>query len=306
MRSKHPNAILAEAEELFNDGTVELNLIGQDTTSYGTDIGYAGGLGGILRSLDEFATKHGTKWLRLMYAYPSRFTDEMIKALADCQNIVKYIDMPLQHINDEILHAMRRRVTRKQIETLLAKLRKWVPGITLRTTFITGFPGETAAQHNELLKFVQDFRFENLGVFEFSPEPGTPAARMLAPGSAGGANWDIATKRKEELMLAQQQIVLQNNQAMIGQTIPVLIDAVDPKKKTAVGRHAGQAPDVDSCVYLSHCATLLSPGEMIKVKIEDYDAYDLLAHPATDAPKRKTKLSLPVVKPPRRSIDLTI
>ncbi|MCL2639586.1 MAG: 30S ribosomal protein S12 methylthiotransferase RimO [Phycisphaerales bacterium] len=277
MRSKPLNAILAEARELFNDGTIELNLIGQDTTSYGSDIGDTGGLSGVLRALDKLASKHSKgRWIRLMYAYPSRFTDEMIKTLADCQNVVKYIDMPLQHINDEILHAMRRRVTRKQIETLLDKLRQWVPGIALRTTFITGFPGETTAHHKELLKFVQDFGFENLGVFEFSPEPGTPAARGI------GIPPMIAAQRKEELMLAQQQIVLQKNQAMIGQTIQVLIDNVNPKKKNALARHAGQAPDVDSCVYLARCtAPLPSPGEILNVKIENYDNYDLIARPTT-------------------------
>src|SRR5207248_2346956 len=150
----------------------------QDTTSYGEDIGYTAygeGLPGMLRGLDKLVGKKaaggvGGAWVRLMYAYPSCFTDDMIRTLADCRHVVKYIDMPLQHINDDILHSMRRKVTRAQIETLLGKLRKWVPGITLRTTFISGFPGETEAQHLELVKFVSDFGFENVGVFEFSPE----------------------------------------------------------------------------------------------------------------------------------------
>ncbi|MCL2646155.1 MAG: 30S ribosomal protein S12 methylthiotransferase RimO [Phycisphaerales bacterium] len=303
MRSKPLSDILAEAEELFADGVFELNLIGQDTTSYGQDIGYGGGLSGLLRSLDKLALRRGGKgggWIRLMYAYPSRFTDEMIKTLADCQSVVKYIDMPLQHINDDILHAMRRRVTRKQIETLLAKLRKWVPGITLRTTFITGFPGETDAQHQELLQFVQTFRFENLGVFEFSPEPGTPAARMTirdATVKERAPAIDIAAKRKEELMLAQQRIVLENNQAMVGRTIQVLIDDVNPKQKTAIARHVGQAPDIDGCVYLTHCtAPLPTPGEVLNAQIESHDYYDLIAHPVADAPKEKNKRSLPVVR----------
>src|SRR5690242_4385798 len=155
MRSKPIEQILAEAKELAADGAVELNLIGQDTTSYGADIGYAAGLSGLLSTLDkELKDVH---WLRLMYAYPSCFSDEMIKTIAGSSRIVKYIDMPLQHINDDVLTRMKRRVTRKQIETLLTKLRDWVPGIAIRTTFIAGSPGETDAQHDELVKFVKDF-----------------------------------------------------------------------------------------------------------------------------------------------------
>src|SRR4051794_21478691 len=154
MRSKPIEQILLEAKELAADGAVELNLIGQDTTSYGTDIGYAAGLSGLLRALNRELTD--VAWLRLMYAYPSCFTDQMIRTIADSARVVKYIDMPLQHIDDEILTKMRRRVTRRQIETLLAKLRDWVPGIAIRTTFIAGTPGETDRQHEELVKFVND------------------------------------------------------------------------------------------------------------------------------------------------------
>src|SRR5687768_17399738 len=148
MRSKPIEQILLEARELAADGAVELNLIGQDTTSYGTDIHYSDGLCGLLKTLDrEMKDVH---WLRLMYAYPSCFTDDMIKTIADSDRVVKYIDMPLQHINDDLLTLMKRRVTRKQIETLLQKLRDWIPGIAIRTTFIAGSPGETDQQHNEL------------------------------------------------------------------------------------------------------------------------------------------------------------
>jgi ribosomal protein S12 methylthiotransferase len=176
MRSKPIEQILLEADELAADGAVELNLIGQDTTSYGTDIGYADGLSGLLRTLDK--RLKDVHWLRLMYAYPSCFTDEMIKTIADSGKVVKYIDMPLQHINDQILTSMRRRVTRKEIVTLLEKLRKWVPGIAIRTTFIAGTPGETDAQHKELVEFVRDFGFDMMGVFPYSREPGTPMAKM--------------------------------------------------------------------------------------------------------------------------------
>jgi ribosomal protein S12 methylthiotransferase len=155
MRSKPVEQILAEARELAADGAVELNLIGQDTTSYGTDIGYSAGLSGLLKSLDK--NLPDVHWLRLMYAYPSCFTDDMIRTIADCSRVVKYIDMPLQHIDDAMLTSMKRRVTRRQIETLLTKLRDWVPGIAIRTTFIAGAPGETDQQHDALVQFVKDF-----------------------------------------------------------------------------------------------------------------------------------------------------
>src|SRR5205814_2669121 len=176
MRSKPVEQILLEARELASDGAVELNLIGQDTTSFGTDINYQPGLSGLLRTLNkELSDVH---WLRLMYAYPSCFTDEMIDAIAGCERVVKYIDMPLQHVNDEILTRMRRRVTRKQIETLLQKLRDRVPGIAIRTTFIAGSPDENGSQHQELVQLVRDFGFEMMGVFSYSQEPGTAMGRM--------------------------------------------------------------------------------------------------------------------------------
>ena len=200
MRSKPIEQILLEAQELAADGAVELNLIGQDTTSYGTDIGYAAGLSGLLRTLNkELKDVH---WLRLMYAYPSCFTDEMIDTIADCDRVVKYIDMPLQHINDEILTKMRRRVTRKQIETLLDKLRKWVPGIAIRTTFIAGSPGETDAQHQRAGEVREGFRLRHDGRLPlFSP---SPARRW--DGWTDQVPDDVKQQRVEELMLAQQEV----------------------------------------------------------------------------------------------------
>jgi ribosomal protein S12 methylthiotransferase len=301
MRSKPLTDILAEAEELLADGAVELNLIGQDTTSYGTDIGYTAageGLPGMLRSLDKLVSRKAAgSWVRLMYAYPSCFTDEMIKTLADCRNVVKYIDMPLQHIDDGILTSMRRKVTRKQIEVLLEKLRKWVPGMTLRTTFISGFPGETDAQHGELVKFVREFGFENVGVFEYSPEPGTPAGR-LHESSAVSA--EVAAARKEEIMLAQQKVVLEKNGGLVGTTMKVLVDEANGKKRTGLARHPGQAPDIDGRVILRKSG--LVPGEFATVKVVDFNYYDLIAEPVTRIEtqkaaegKARNRLSLPVV-----------
>jgi ribosomal protein S12 methylthiotransferase len=274
MRSKPLEQILAEARELASDGAVELNLIGQDTTSFGTDIGYAGGLSGLLRALDRELTD--VRWLRLMYAYPSCFTDEMIGAIADSDRVVKYIDMPLQHINDEMLARMRRRVTRKQTETLLNKLRKRVPGIAIRTTFIAGAPGETDAQHNELVRFVKDFGFEMMGVFPYSPEPGTPMGRMedQVPD-------DVKQARVEELMLAQQDVAFAKAKSTVGQTLEVMIDR--PSKDHYIARSTAQAPDIDSVVYVS--SKKLHPGQFVNVEVTDFQAYDLVAR----IPKSKSR-----------------
>jgi ribosomal protein S12 methylthiotransferase len=309
MRSKPLADILAEARELLADEVVEINLIGQDTTSYGTDIGYnqkGEGLSGMLRALNRLVEKETPgRWLRLMYAYPSCFTDEMIDALAECGNVVKYIDMPLQHINDGLLQAMRRKVTRKQTEELLEKLRRRVPGIALRTTFISGFPGETEGQHAELVQFVKDFRFDNVGVFEFSPEPGTPAGRQH---QERGVPADVATRRKEEIMLAQQEIVFARNAEMVGQTVTVLVDEmVASRRKSAVhaalARHGGQAPDIDGRVILEKCPAGVEPGTLLMAKVTGYRDYDLVAVVTEEAaiPSRKAKgakrgrVSLPVL-----------
>lgn len=284
MRSKPIEQILAEAKELAADGAVELNLIGQDTTSFGTDISYTPGLAGLLRTLDrELSDVH---WLRLMYAYPSCFTDEMIQTIADCSRVVPYIDMPLQHINDEILTKMRRRVTRKEIETLLNKLRKWVPNIAIRTTFIAGTPGETDAQHDELVKFVADFGFEMMGVFPYSQEPGTPMARL--PDQISDA---VKQARVEELMLTQQQVAFAKSKEMVGQTIDVLIDRCAGREAEDgfVARSIHQAPDIDSVTFVH--GENLHPGQLVSVKVTDFQAYDLVA----EVPKKKSR-SLVVMK----------
>jgi ribosomal protein S12 methylthiotransferase len=268
MRSKPAEHILAEARELAADGAVELNLIGQDTTSYGTDIGYGPGLAGLLKTLNGQLTD--VHWLRLMYAYPSCFTDEMIRAIAECDRMTKYIDMPLQHINDRMLSAMKRRVSRRQIETLLEKLRKWVPGITIRTTFIAGAPGETEAEHQELLEFVRDFGFDMMGVFPFSAEPGTPMGKM-----DGQVPDEVKKSRVDDLMTAQQRIAFAKARAKTGKTIEVLIDRPAEKKGRWIGRTSGQAPEIDSVTWVD--GPDLHAGKLVSTKVAGADGYDLLA-----------------------------
>ncbi len=285
MRSKPIDHLLAEARELINDGAFELNLIGQDTTSYGEDIGYAPGLAGLLRELDHTitTTSGGSQgWIRLMYAYPSTFTDEMIDAMASLPSVVPYIDIPLQHINDNVLDAMRRRTSRKLIETLLTKLRDKLPGIAIRTTFITGFPGETDAEHEELVQFIRDFQFENVGVFPYSPEPGTPAGTMHADGLA--IPEDIIAARHEQLMLTQQEIVFQRNSTLTEQRVEreVLIDDVTEDGDAYVGRMYSQAPEVDAVTFVQTTQEL-TPGELVPCTIIDCDDYDLIAQPTREA-----------------------
>jgi ribosomal protein S12 methylthiotransferase len=268
MHCKTPDAIVAECRELTADGARELLLIGQDTTSYGADIGYEPGLAGLLRRLDREVTE--ARWLRLMYVYPSVMTDAMIDAIAECERFVKYIDIPLQHINDRVLKSMHRRVTRKQTETLLDKLRRRIPGVAIRTTFIVGFPGETDAEFDELLDFVDQFRFDAVGAFRFSPEPDTPAGRMK--GRFDDARLE---ERYESLMLTQQEVVLTTAESRIGHRFEILIDGEDERGTFA--RHAGQAPEVDS-VCLVPGETIV-PGTFLEAEGIDTDDYDLVVRP---------------------------
>ena len=201
--------------------------------------------------------------------------------------VVKYIDMPLQHINDQILTAMRRRVTRSQIETLLNKLRKWVPGIAIRTTFITGTPGETDAQHDELVDFVRDFGFDMMGVFPYSREPGTPMARM-----DGQIDDKVKQARVDELMLAQQDVAFAKAKSMTGKAIEVLIDAGVPGSPGMfTARSQSQAPDIDSCVFVNANGMPLHPGQLVNVRVTDYQNYDLVA----EVPRKRSR-SLTVVR----------
>jgi ribosomal protein S12 methylthiotransferase len=279
MRSKPIEQILLEARELAADGAVELNLIGQDTTSFGNDINYAAGLSGLLRTLNK--ELKDVPWLRLMYAYPSCFTDEMIDTIANSSRVVKYIDMPLQHINDAMLQTMKRRVTRKEIETLLNKLRN-IPGMAIRTTFIAGSPGETDAQHNELVQFVKDFGFEMMGVFPFSPEPGTAMGRMQ-----GQIPDEVKNARVEELMLAQQEVAFAKARSTVGQSIEVMIERAAGRdlEDGYVARSQSQAPDIDSVVHVDSNGVELHPGQMLQVKVTDYQNYDLVA----EVPRKKSR-----------------
>lgn len=279
MHCKPPEVILAEARELVDDGAVELVLIGQDTTSYGQgEDRFPGGLAGLLRALDDVS---GVGWIRLMYAYPSVLTDDILDTIADSDHICKYIDLPLQHINDRILKAMHRRIDRPCTQRLLERIRNRIPGVTLRTTLIAGFPGETEAEFEELCAFVRTARFDALGVFPYSREPETPAGRMT-----GHLPESVKQQRVDALMRTQQEIAFAAARQRVGSRFDVLVDD-QPSPGRLVARHQGQAPDVDS-VTLVHTAGA-GPGEYLSVRCVGAEGYDLVAAP--------TAVGLPVLSP---------
>lgn len=266
-RSKGPQVVLAEARELIADGAVELNIIGQDTTAYGRDLAARPSLACLLRDLGRL---EGVRWVRLMYAYPMYFTDKLITCLGGAQGVAPYVDLPLQHISDAILRAMGRGVGRRRIENLLGKLRQRGGNVAIRTTFIVGFPGETDSRFEELLAFIRGFRFDALGVFEFSAEEGTAAAKMPAQVPA-----DVKAARAEAIMLAQQEIVFDANSKMVGKEIELLVDGIDGEGR-CIGRHAGQAPDIDSICYLTEPR---QAGTFVRGIVLDWDGYDLIVEP---------------------------
>ncbi len=312
MRSKPLDRIVAEARELLADGAVELSLIGQDTTSYGDDIGFGldagGGLPAMLRAVsDAVAETSGAGWVRLMYAYPSNFSEPMIEAFADLAEngaLVPYIDIPLQHASDNMLTAMRRHVTAEQQETLLERLRERIPGMAIRTTLISGFPGETDEDHEAQLDMIERIGFEALGVFEYSPEPGTVAARMEAEN---GVPAEIKAARKNEIMELQQRLAFEQAAYLAeqfdasdpeesGLRFDVLIDersGAEVEATTGVGEggvlHKGrayfQAPQIDSVTYVQSRRPL-SPGELVRCVVVDSDGYDLIARPEDELLKR--------------------
>ena len=267
-RSKPVDDVLDEAAELIADGALELNIIAQDTTSYGQDQGDVD-LAGLLRRLDAM---EGARWIRLLYTYPRSFSDDLVAAIAECDHVVPYVDIPLQHISDGVLRRMGRKVRRERIEELLDNLRQ--VGVAIRTTFIVGFPGETEAEFQELLDFVNEFEFDAMGVFAYSPELGTPAADM--PDQTPD---DIKAARVEAMMAAQQEIAFSVNADAVGQLIDVLVDGSDDSGR-CIGRHAGQAPEIDSLCILTEPR---QAGEMLTAEVVGSDGYDLIVQPLSDA-----------------------
>ncbi len=266
-RSRSIEDISAEVRQLVSEGVKEFNLIGQDSSYYGADIYGKPCLPKLLRALSEIPD---VRWIRILYAHPAHVTDDLIAAIRDCKPVVKYIDIPLQHINDRLLRAMRRETDGDYIRRLVRKFREQVPGMVIRSTFIVGFPGETDADADELEAFLGEARFERVGMFPFSPEPKTPSEKM-----AEQVPDDVKKKRLDQLMRRQQEISYSINQGWIGREMEVLIEEPDSEDKTLfMGRSYADAPEVDGQVFVKSPAPL-AVGELVRVKITDAYEYDL-------------------------------
>ena len=265
-RSRPMEELVNEAKDLESLGVKELNVIAQDVTRYGKDLYGSYRLHELLRRITE---ETSIPWLRILYCYPDKITDELIAQLRDNDRVLKYIDLPLQHIADPVLKRMNRHGDSKMIRDVLAKLRREVPGIVIRTTFIVGFPGETEEDFEELCRFVEEQRFEHMGVFTYSPEEGTPAATM-----DGQIDEQTKQDRMDILMKLQMQINAEQNEEKIGKTIRVLTEDYDPVSAAHFGRSAADAPDIDGKVYFKSDRRV-APGTMIDVKIREAVDYDL-------------------------------
>ena len=272
MRGKHITKpieeVLREAKELAADGVRELIIVAQDTTYYGLDLYGKTRLTELLRELDKV---EGIEWIRILYAYPIFFTDELIETMATAKKILPYLDMPLQHIADRVLKRMQRKVRRAEIEELLGKLHAAIPALTMRTTFIAGFPGETEADVEELGGFLRSQKFARVGVFPYSFEPGTPAVKL-----DGHLPEEEKAARRDRLMAIQQEVALDWSRQQVGKTVEVIVDGPDPEMPNhVVARGPFDAPEIDCFVRVKGKG--LRPGDLVQAKITAADHYDLAA-----------------------------
>ncbi|MEW6544619.1 MAG: 30S ribosomal protein S12 methylthiotransferase RimO [Nitrospirota bacterium] len=283
-RSRPVESLVEEARRLASEGVKELNLISQDTVNYGVDLGLRRGLTALLKELVKVP---GLRWIRPFYLYPQQVDDELIALYAGEEKLAKYIDMPLQHINDVMLKRMHRLGDKAAITGLVDRLRARIPGLTFRTAFIVGFPGETEAQFLELKRYLADMEFDRVGVFLYSDEEGTPAARLDRK-----LDRSVMEERRTELLALQETISLKKSRAMVGRTVEVLVDGPSEESDLLLAaRHEGQAPDIDGVVYLTDGRIDLTrppraslrknapfpvPGEFVKVAVTEAAAYDLV------------------------------
>lgn len=256
-RSRDLGSVVSEAKKMISNGVKEINLIAQDSTSYGRD-----NKSNIVKLMKKLSTLSGEKWIRLFYVYPHNFPDALLDVIADSGDICKYIDMPIQHINDKILKSMQRKGDSSEIKKLIEKMRRKIPNISIRTSLIVGYPGETKRDFDELVKFVCDTRFDHLGVFIYSPEEGTKAF-----GLKNKIPNKIAKERKNEIMELQKMISQKNNEKFVGKKLKVLIDGSE-------ARHEGQALDIDGVVYINE--GVAKSAEFATVEITDVHEYDLV------------------------------
>ena len=270
-RSRRFGSIVAEAHQLAEEGVKELILVAQDSSRYGEDLGKQDALAHLLRELSHTS---GIEWVRVMYTYPTHISDGFLDVLAEEPRAVKYLDIPLQHASQNVLKLMKRGGNRASLERLIERARRRVPGIAVRTTFITGFPGETDEDFNELMTFVKNIEFDRVGVFTYSDEEGTPAFNL-----PNKVDPKVAKRRRDQLMRAQAKIAKRKHRAMIGRTVRIMFEGESNESELLwQGRMETQAPDIDGCVLINDAPAGISPqpGEMVDVLIDSAQEYDLV------------------------------
>jgi ribosomal protein S12 methylthiotransferase len=266
-RSVPMEKVLEEAKQLAENGITEIDIVAQETTLYGTDIYGEKKLPELLQRISEI---DGIEWIRILYCYPESIDDTLIECMATNPKVLHYIDMPIQHCNDEILRRMNRRIKKQEILDLIDRLRNRIPDIVIRTTLITGFPGETEEMHEEMKDFIRDVRFDRLGAFTYSREKGTPAYDF-----ENQVDEAVKQKRLDELMTLQQAVNFANNKELIGSTMKTFVEGYIPEKDLYAGRTYGDAPTIDNYVFFKSDIELMS-GKIVDVKITDFKDYDLL------------------------------
>ena len=269
--SRKKEDIIEEAKDLAKNGIKELIIIAQDTTKYGIDIYGESKLASLL---DDISKIDGIKWIRFLYSYPEGITDELIDVVATNSKIAKYFDIPLQHISDNVLKRMNRKTNKKQINELISKIKSKIPDVTLRTSLIVGFPGETNEEFNELLDFVKIAKFDKLGVFKYSKEDGTPAARL--PNQIHG---NTKTSRYNKIMKEQQKISEENLEKKIGKVYEVLIENISFDGKYYIGRTIENVPDIDGLIYIKNDDKLKDKeliNKFVNCKVINVNSYDLI------------------------------
>ena len=266
--SRKMEDIIEEAKILADKGIKEIIVIAQDTTKYGVDIYREEKLPELLQKISEI---QGIEWIRFLYSYPEGISDELINVVKNNSKICKYFDIPIQHISDRILKRMNRRTNKKQIEELISKLKREIPEVTIRTTLIVGFPGETEQDFEELYEFVQKTKFDKLGAFKYSKEEGTPAAKLPAQ-----INGNTKNSRYNKIMKIQQQISNENLKKEIGKEYEVIIEDISFDKKYLIGRTRKDVPDIDGIIYIKNTLQKEEINQFVKVKVIDVKDYDLI------------------------------
>lgn len=266
-RSVPMEELIEEAVKLTAGGVKELILVAQETTMYGVDLYGGKKLPELLERLSQI---EAVQWIRILYCYPEEITEELAEEIRKNKKVCHYLDLPIQHCNDEILKKMGRRTDKRQLMEKIGMLRKRIPDIALRTTLISGFPGETEEQHEECIEFVKAMRFDRLGVFPYSPEEGTRAA-----GFEGQLEEEVKRRWADEIMETQQQVIFEANRNMVGRRITALVDGYLPEEDVYVARTYRDAPEIDGCVFFHSSAEILS-GTMAELEVTDASGYDLI------------------------------